>query len=405
LTENTDRLAIEGGTPVRAGYLPYGMHEITDEDVAAVERVLRGTWLTTGPGVEEFEDALCSAVGAESAAAVSSGTAALHLAYRVAGIGEGDEILTSPLTFAATANAALYCGARPVFADVEEATLNLDPEAVAAAITPRTRAVVPVHFTGRPCDLGELKKLCEQHDLLLIEDACHALGAVYAGAPVGSGPADLSCWSFHPVKHVAAGEGGAVTSASRPELVENVKRLRNHGISRDARERFGSGASWAYEISELGFNYRIPDINCALATSQLARLDANLERRRELASIYAEKLSRFEELQLPPADDGKCLSAWHLYVVRLRLERLGASRAEIFAALRAENVGVNVHYIPVYLHPLYEKLGFRPGSCPVAEEAYEGSLTLPLFPAMSEGDIKDVVRALEKVLGRYAART
>ncbi len=402
MTEDSRKLAIEGGTPTRADYLPYGMHEVTDDDIAAVERVLRGSWLTTGPEVETFEKALAASIGATSAAAVSSGTAALHLAYMAADIGAGDEIITSPLTFAATSNAALHCGAMPVFADVDETTLNLDPETVRAAITPKTRAVVPVHFTGRPCDLGPLKSICVENELLLIEDACHALGARYEGMMIGAGGVDLSCWSFHPVKHVAAGEGGAVTSTSRPELIESVKRLRNHGIDRDARERLGADATWAYEIRTLGFNYRIPDINCALATSQLGRLGANLERRRELAKLYAEKLGRFEELRLPPADDATYLSAWHLYVVRLRLKKLRAGRAEIFAALRAENIGVNVHYIPVHLHPIYEKLGFKPGACPVAEQAYEELLTLPLFGTMKDSDLEDVTSALDKVLRRYS---
>ena len=395
------RLAIEGGRPVRAKYLPYGLHRITPADIRAVSRVLRGQWLTTGPNVDEFEKALAARVGAGSAAAVSSGTAALHLAYLAAGIGPGDEVITTPLTFAATANAALYVGARPVFADIDERTLNLDPAAAEAAITPRTRAIVPVHYSGRPCEMDRFRRIALRHKLLLIEDACHALGAVYRGRPVGSGPADLAAWSFHPVKHVATGEGGAVSAPARLELVEAVRRLRNHGINLDARARSGTKAGWVYEISQLGYNYRLPDINAALGTSQLTRLAANLARRRALAALYGRELERFAELVLPAADDAEHLSAWHLYIVRLRLSRLSAGRAEIFAALRAENIGVNVHYIPVHYHPLYERLGYRRGLCPVAEAAYEGLLTLPLFAAMTDADAADVVAALDKVLRRY----
>jgi len=382
---------------VRAAWLPYGRHQVTEQDIAAVTAVLRGPWLTSGPHVEEFERALAARVGAAEAAAVSSGTAALHLAYLAAGIGPGDEVVTTPLTFAATANAALYVGARPVFADIDERTLNLDPAAAEAAVTPRTRAIVPVHYSGRPCAMGALRAVADRRGLLLIEDACHALGAVSDGRPVGSGSADLSVWSFHPVKHVAAGEGGAVTAPARSDLVEAVRRLRNHGIDLDSRSRAG----WAYRIDRLGYNYRLADINAALAASQLGRLSENLARRRALAGLYQRELARFAELRLPAADDAGALSAWHLYVVRLQLERLSVGRAEVFAALRAENIGVNVHYLPVYRHPLYERFGGRPGLCPVAERAYEELLTLPLFPAMTEADAADVVAALGKVLRRY----
>jgi UDP-4-amino-4,6-dideoxy-N-acetyl-beta-L-altrosamine transaminase len=401
LSSDPGKLAVEGGSPVREEYLPYGLHHVTDADVRAVEDVLRGKWLTTGPHVDGFERALAARVGAAGAACVSSGTAALHLAYLAAGVGPGDEVVTSPLTFAATANAALYVGAKPVFADVDERTLNLDPSAAAAAVTDRTKAIVAVHYSGRPCEMDALRKLCDSRKLLLVEDACHALGAEFRGATVGSGPADLSCWSFHPVKHVAAGEGGAVSSPARADLVEAVARLRNHGINRDARERFGPQAGWAYEIDSLGYNYRLSDIAAALATSQLGRLEANLARRRELVELYSEKLAGFEELRLPPPEDAEHASAWHLYVVRLRLEKLQVGRAEVFAALRAENIGVNVHYIPVHWHPLYAGRGYARGITPVAEKAYEELLTLPLFEVMTDRDASDVIGALEKVLLRY----
>ena len=401
MSNGSDKLAIEGGSPVRPKLLPYALHQVSEEDIAAVAAVLRGQWLTTGPNVDVFERTLAKAIGAGSAAAVSSGTAALHLGYLAAGIGPGDELVTTPLTFAATTNAMLNVGARPVFADIDERTLNLDPAAAEAAVTKRTKAIVPVHYSGRPCEMDELRRIADRRGLLLIEDACHALGASYRGKPVGSGPADLAAWSFHPAKHIATGEGGAVSSPNRPEMVEAVRRLRNHGINVDARKRAGSKNSWYYEIDRLGFNYRLADINAALGTSQLGRLAENIRRRRELAALYGRELARFGELVLPAADDAEHGSAWHLYMIRLRLERLTVGRAEVFAALRAENIGVNVHYMPVYFHPLYERFGYRRGLCPAAERAYEGLVTLPLFAAMTDADAADVVAALKKVLGRY----
>jgi dTDP-4-amino-4,6-dideoxygalactose transaminase len=301
----------------------------------------------------------------------------------------------------ATANAALYVGARPVFADIEEGSLNLDPASVEAAITDRTRAVVAVHYAGRSCDMDELRCICDRRKVLLIEDASHALGACYRGKPVGSGPADLSTWSFHPVKHIAAGEGGAVSSPVSSETIETVRRLRNHGIDRDARTRHGPQAAWAYEIPRLGYNYRLTDIGAALAGSQLRRLDENLARRREIASYYAQRLAGIGELRLPPKDDSDYLSAWHLYIVRLRLDRLTVGREDVFKALRAENIGVNVHYIPVYRHKLYAEMGYDGKATPVAEEAYEEMLTLPIFGVMTSQDACDVVTAIEKVLEAY----
>lgn len=399
MNANSEKLAIDGGKPVRETMLPYGLHQVTDEDVAAVTEVLKGKWLTTGPTVAQFERALAQKVGAASAAAVSSGTAALHLAYMAAGIGPGDEIITSPLTFAATANAALYVGAHPVFADIDPNTMNLDPEKVRYSITKATRAIVAVHYAGRPCEMSELRAIADEHDLLLIEDACHALGAAYNGQMVGSQRADLSIWSFHPVKHVAAGEGGAVTSPSwrGSEYVERVRRLRNHGIDADA----GSRRGWFYQIDQLGYNYRMSDINAALALSQLERLDQNVEARQSFASFYGSKnaISLFADHPAPDDEDHE--SAWHLYPIRLRQDLVRADRATIFAALRAENIGVNVHYIPVYWHPIYAQLGYKKGLCPVAESCYERLITLPIFASMSASDATDVLEAFSKVMLHY----
>ena len=370
--------------------LPYGKHDITDADVAAVERVLRSPRLTSGPQVWGLGCDLAKCIQAHHVAVpVSSGTAALHLAYLAAGLGRGDEVIMSPLTFVATANAALYVGARPVFVDVSSRSLNIDPVKVEAAITSRTRAVVAMHYAGRSCDMKALSSICKRYNLLLIEDACHALGAEYYGKPVGSGMADLSCWSFHPVKHVAAGEGGAVSSRCRDDMLNRIVRLRNHGIEATCRGR----EEWERLTSELGFNYRISDINCALARSQLKRLGQQIAKRRWLAATYHEALHRVKGVRRPAKDTANNKSAWHLYVIRAK------NRKEVFYEMRSRKIDVAVHYPLVYHHPLYAKKGYKPGLCPVAERAYEEILTLPLFGSMKPADLVDVVKALKGALG------
>ena len=388
------KLAIDGGVPTRPTMLPYGRHSVDDEDIESVVTALRSGWLTTGPTVDAFEAAFAETVGARYAVAVSNGTAALHAAAFAAGIGPGDEVVTTPLTFAASANCARYLGATVVFADVRPDTLNLDPADVARRITPRTRAIVPVDYTGQPADLDQLAQLAARHGLTVIEDASHALGATYHGRRIGA-VAPLTTFSLHPVKHVTTGEGGVVTTDDLA-LRDRLKMFRTHGITSDANER----ASWLYEMVALGFNYRLSDLQCALGLSQLRKLGGSLKRRRAIAATYGERFASVTELEtvtmLPDRE-----SAWHLYVVRLRLDRLRADRAEIFRALRAENIGVNVHYIPVPWHPYYRDLGYRRGGWPVAEAAYEGLLSLPMFPAMTDHDVEDVVRAMTKVIGRF----
>ena len=388
------RLAIDGGPPTRPAMLPYGRHSVDDEDIESVVAALRSGWLTTGPAVAAFEAAFAETVGARYAVAVSNGTAALHGAAFAAGIGEGDEVITTPLTFAASANCARYLGATVVFADVRPDTLNLDPADVARRITPRTRAIVAVDYTGQPADLDELTQLATRHGLTLIEDASHALGASYRGRRIGT-VAPLTTFSLHPVKHVTTGEGGVITTDD-PGLRAKLKMFRTHGITSDAGEREG----WLYEMVALGFNYRLSDIQAALGLSQLRKLGGWLKRRRAIAADYAERFAAVPELDslavLPDRE-----SAWHLYVVRLRLERLRVGRAEVFRALRAENIGVNVHYIPVPWHPYYAALGYRRGDWPVAESAYDGLLTLPMFPAMTDGDVDDVVAAVTKVVANF----
>ena len=391
-------LAIDGGTPVRKTLLPYGRQSIAEEDVQAVVNVLRSDWLTTGPKVAEFEEAFAAWVGAKHAVSFSSGTAALHGAAFAAGLKAGDEAITTPMTFAATANCILYQGATPIFADVSSDTLNLDPEQVAVRITRRTRAVLPVDYAGHPADLDATQELAAKNGLIVIEDASHALGAEFKGRRAGS-IADMTVFSFHPVKHLATGEGGMVT-ADRADFAETLRRFRNHGISSDARQRQSMG-QWHYEMVLLGFNYRLTDIACALGSSQLKKLEGNLSRRRKIALRYADAFRDIEAVTLP-AVRRDVNPAWHLYPIRLNLENLSADRGKIFRALRAENIGVNVHYIPVHLHPYYrDRFGDHAGEYPIAEDAYERLISLPMFHGMSEGDVEDVIAAVAKVLDHY----
>ena len=393
----SSRLAIDGGTPVRETMLPYGRQWVDEADVQAVVEVLRSDWLTTGPKVREFEEQVAEYVGAREAVAVNSGTAALHVAAFAAGIGPGDEVITTPLTFAASANCVLYLGGRPVFADVRPDTLNIDPEDVARKVTPKTKAVIAVDFTGQPCDYKAIRALAEEHGLVVIEDAAHALGAEYNGQRVGT-LNELTTFSFHPVKHVTTGEGGIVVTDD-PDLAAKMRTFRTHGITADFRQRAEAG-SWVYEMVALGYNYRLPDINCALGLAQMSKLDRWLARRRKIASRYTEAFAAMPEVDVPRVLP-EANPAWHLYVVELNLERLQVGRKEVFAALRAENIGVNVHYIPVYWHPYYQALGYKRGLCPVAETVYERLISLPMFPAMTDKEVSDVIMAVSKVISAY----
>ncbi|MFH1422047.1 MAG: UDP-4-amino-4,6-dideoxy-N-acetyl-beta-L-altrosamine transaminase [Planctomycetota bacterium] len=392
-----DKLAIEGGTPVREKTLSYGAQWINETDEKAVIEVLRSDWLTTGPKVEEFENKFAARVDAECCVAINSGTAALHVAAFAAGIKEGDEVITTPMTFVASANSILYQKARPVFADVEKDTLNINVKNVEAAITSRTKAIIAVDYTGQPVDMDELKNIAVRHHLTLIEDAAHSLGATYKGRPVGS-MADLTTFSMHPVKHITTGEGGMVSTDSS-ELAQKMRWFRNHGITTDAHQRADKGG-WFYEMVALGHNYRLSDINCALGISQLNKLDNWVARRKEIAARYHSAFSNMPAITtLSERSDRE--SSWHLYIILLNLDMLRVGRAEIFAALRAENIGVNVHYMPVYWHPYYKNLGYKRGLCPIAEDAYERMLTLPLFPKMSDKDANDVIEAVRKVVTFY----
>ncbi|HLX85530.1 MAG TPA: UDP-4-amino-4,6-dideoxy-N-acetyl-beta-L-altrosamine transaminase [Terriglobales bacterium] len=394
LNTKPEMLAIHGGTPVREKLLPYGRQSLDDADIEAVVEVLKSDWLTTGPKVREFEEQFAARVGAEHAVSFSSGTAALHGAAFAAGLRSGDEAVTTPMTFCATANCVLYQGATPVFADVSADTLNLDPGEVAKKINSRTKAIIAVDYAGHPAALDELGELSRKHRLLLIEDASHALGAEYRGKRVGS-IADMTTFSFHPVKHLTTGEGGMVAT-NDPRLAETLRRFRNHGISSEARDRQDAG-QWFYEMVLLGFNYRLTDIACALGISQLEKLPANLARRREIAAQYATAFRGLPGIAIPVVRED-VNPAWHLYPIRLELENLAVDRAEVFRALRAENLGVNVHYIPVHRHPYYRESFPSGGRYPVAEDAYQRLISLPMFHSMTPQDVDDVIHAMRKVM-------
>jgi len=398
-----ETLAIHGGSPVRKSLLPYGRQSLNDADIQAVVEVLKSDWLTTGPKVGEFEERFAAWVGARRAVSFSSGTAALHGAAFAAGLEAGDEAITTPMTFCATANCILYQGATPVFADVSPDTLNLDPKEVSKKVSARTKAIFAVDYAGHPAaldELGQLAQVPQGRRPLLIEDACHALGAEYRGKRVG-GIADMTVFSFHPVKHLTTGEGGMITT-NDARLAETLRRFRNHGISSEARQRQEAG-QWFYEMMLLGFNYRLTEIACALGLSQLERLDANVARRREIAAQYDEAFRNLPAIVIPAVRED-VNPAWHLYPIRLKLEMLAVGRGEIFQALRAENIGVNVHYIPVHQHPYYRERSKSKENYPVTEHAYERLISLPMFHSMTVQDVEDVIHALLKVVTHYVLK-
>lgn len=391
-------LAIEGGAPVRSELLPYGHQWIDDEDINAVVEVLKTDWITQGPKIDEFERNVAEYCGAKYAVAVSSGTAALHAACAIAGISEGDEAITTPITFAATANAVVYCGGKPVFADIREDTLNIDVQEIERRLAPRTKAILPVDFAGHPADLDGIRMLAGKRKLVVIEDACHALGAEYKGRKLG-GLSDMTIFSFHPVKHITTGEGGMILTNSK-RYYEKLRVFRHHGIIKNANTLKNEGP-WYYEIPSPGYNFRITDLQCALGISQLKKLDFFVQRRREIVAMYNEAFTEMQVV-ITPGEDEHVRAAYHLYVIQLRTEMLRVGRKEVFEALRAENIGVNIHYMPLHLHPFYQRqFGYRTGDYPKAERYYERAITLPIFPKMSDQDVKDVIKAVQKVLRCY----
>ena len=389
-------------------YIPYGRQSIDDADIEAVVKVLKSDYLTTGPAVAAFEKKVADYVGAKYAVAVSNGTAALHVACLAAGIGEGDEVITTPITFAASANCVLYCGGTPVFADIDPDTYNISPVELERKITSRTKAIIPVHYTGQPCDMDAILEIARKHDLLVIEDGAHALGASYKGKKIGS-IADMTCFSFHPVKPVTTGEGGMIVTDNE-ELYRKLVLYRSHGITRDndmmqqyedqlqqstdpalqeaadmLRGDVMDPGGWYYQQLELGYNYRITDIACALGASQMDKLDRFLERRRQIAKKYDEAFADIPQIKTPWQQEG-CQSGWHLYMIQT-MER---SRREVFDGLRQAGIGVNVHYIPVYRHPYYQRNGYAGVHCLNAEAFYERAVSLPIFPGLT-GSQQDYV--------------
>lgn len=372
-------------------YIPYGRQCIEDDDIQAVVDVLRSDYLTTGPKVREFEDAVARYVGASYAVAVSNGTAALHAACYAAGIGSGDEVITTPITFAASANCVLYCGGIPVFADINPHTYNLDPESVREKITPRTKAVIAVHLAGQPCDMDAIHKIAEEYDLTVIEDGAHALGSEYKGRKIGS-LSDMTTFSFHPVKPVTTGEGGMVVT-NNEDLYRKLLLFRSHGITRDPSMMRKAEGAWYYEQLLLGYNYRITDIQCALGISQMRKLERFTEARRNLVQQYEKAFDGYENMIRPYQMPGT-RSAWHLYILQI----MHYDRKKIFEKLRDKGIGVNVHYIPIYKHPYYQAHGYSGVYCENAENLYQRMLSLPLYPLLSYEEQDYIVRCIKDVL-------
>ncbi|GGF91393.1 UDP-4-amino-4,6-dideoxy-N-acetyl-beta-L-altrosamine transaminase [Paenibacillus abyssi] len=391
-------LALHGGQPVRGSMLAYGAQWLDETDIEAVVSVLRSDFITQGPKIAEFERKVAAYAGASYAVAFSSGTGALHGACYAAGIQAGDEVITTSMTFLASSNCVLYCGGTPVFADIHPETYNIDPEDISSKITTRTKAIIPVDYTGQPVQIDRIMELARDNGLVVIQDAAHSIGAEYKGRRVGSW-ADMTMFSFHPVKHVTTGEGGIIVT-NNEDYYKKLLLFRNHGMTKDPDDLLKNDGPWYYEMQNLGYHYRMTDIQAALGASQMDKLDEYVKRRRDIAAYYTKEIAEIEGIQVP-VQYQDASSSWHLYVIRFDAGRFNASRKEIFEALRAENIGVHVHYIPVHLQPYYQKLGYLQGSCPVAEAVYQQIITLPLFPRMTDRDAEDVITALRKIAAYY----
>jgi dTDP-4-amino-4,6-dideoxygalactose transaminase len=376
---------------VRKEFLPFSPPFIGEEEIAEVVAALRSGWITTGPRTRRFEEAFAAYLGAPAALALSSGTAAMHVTLVALGIGPGDEVITSTMTFCSTAHIIEQAGARPVLVDIEPDTMNLDPARVAEAVTSRTRAILAVHYGGHPCDLDALQAIAEAHDLVLIEDAAHALPAGYRGRTIGAGDNPVA-FSFYATKNLTTGEGGMLTG--EPDFLERARVLSLHGMSRDAWRRYDKGGSWYYEVVACGFKYNMTDIQAALGLAQLARLDAMQQRRREVVAAYDAAFADLHALELPARRDD-VEHAWHLYPLRLQPDRGAPSRDDFIAAMARRNIGTSVHFIPVHLHPYYRaRYGWQRGDFPVAEDCYDRLVTIPLNPTLTDEDVKDVVEGV-----------
>ena len=396
-----EQLALMGGKPVRTEKIFYGRQCVGEDDIEAVAQVLRGPYITCGPKVDEAEQKLAAYTGARYAVICSNGTAALHCACIAAGIGPGDEVITTPMTFAASANCAVYCGAKPVFADIDPETYNIDPESIRAHITPRTKAVVAVDFTGQAVKIKEIRAICDQYGLVFIEDAAHAIGTAYNGKMVGS-LADITCFSFHPVKTITCGEGGAITTNSK-DYYQKLVLAHTHGITREESQMEDAPHEgiWYYEQISLGYNYRMTDFQAAMLISQLNKLEGFKKRRQEIVKKYDAAFKDVPGIivqkEIPESDTCR-----HLYIIRLDLDKLTCTRRQFFDAMSAENVQCQIHYVPVYWFPFYRHKGYEKGLCPVAEDVYKGILSIPLYPMLSDSDTDDVIHAVKKIAEYYA---
>jgi dTDP-4-amino-4,6-dideoxygalactose transaminase len=383
----------------RPAFLPFSPPTVGEEEIEEVVDTLRSSWITTGPKTKRFEDDFREYLGAPGALALNSCTAALHTALVTMGVGPGDEVITTPMTFAASVNVIEHVGARPVLVDVEPDTLNLDPARVEAALTPRTRAVIPVHYAGHPVDLDPILEMAGRHGFTVLEDAAHALPARYRGRMIGSGENPVA-FSFYATKNLTTAEGGMLTGA--PELLDHARVVSLHGMSRDAWKRYDKGGSWFYEVLLPGFKYNMTDIQASIGLVQLRRMEAFQARRREVAAAYTRAFAAEAALELP-VERPEVEHAWHLYVLRLQPEALTIGRDQFVQELAARNIGTSVHFIPVHLHPYYrDRYGYRPEDFPVAYGSYQRMLSLPLHPGLSDGDVQDVIGAVLDVVHTHA---
>lgn len=397
---SVEKLAIFGGKPVREKKISYGRQWIDDDDIEAVSNVLKGDYLTCGPIIKELERELAKYVGAKYAVAVSNGTAALHCACIAAGIGPGDEVITTPMTFAASANCVLYCGAKPVFADINPETYNIDPKSIRKNITSKTKAIIAVDFTGQAVEIEEIRKICDEYDLVFIEDAAHSIATEYNGRRVGS-LADITCFSFHPVKTITSGEGGAVTT-NNEKFYKKLVLAHAHGITHDESEMEEAPHEgvWYYEEISLGYNYRMTDFQAALLLSQMKKLSYFKERRQQIVKKYNDSFNDIPELFIQK-EIHQSNTCRHLYIIQLKLDKLNCTRREFFDAMSAENIQCQVHYVPVYWFPYYKHLGYDRGLCPNAENMYKGIMSIPLYPRMTDEEVNDVITAVKKIINYY----
>ncbi len=394
-----EKPAIEGGTPIRKKFLPYGTQYLDDNEINEVVDSLKSAWITTGPKMRFFEEKFRKFRNVDYAVAVNSGTAALHISTSSIDINPGDEVITTPLSFVASANCVIYRGGTPIFADIKKDTYNIDPNEIKKKITKKTKAIIPVHFTGQPCDMDEIIEIAEDHNLKIIEDAAHAVDSKYKNRKIGS-LGDLTAFSFHPVKNITTAEGGMVTT-NNDELYEKLLMFRTHGISKDAANRFGKFGDYYYDMQYLGFRYNMSELHAALGIHQLDKLKDFQKRRREIIKIYNQELSEIEEIKIPYVKTN-IKHSWHLYIIQLELEKLKINRDHIFRAMREENIGVNVHYIPIHYHSYYKKkFNLHMGILPNIEWLYPRLLTIPIFPKMADKDVFDVIKALRKVIKYY----